>query len=503
MNEERLFILKMLEEGKISAQEAAALLDALEASDAAGAGEPAEKAGDAGKGGTTGPGAGASTAQPDGAAAEAASRAAGTGAGAGQAGPAEGAAREESGAGGRPEEGARRDRDDEPKWQEFSRDLGRQIREAIHNAMRGVPQIKEELKENFQEVREEVQHTIKEVREEIRKGPLVDVSGLVNLINNLFGRGPSHEVTDEVTGTWAEGVRPKLELRTRNGSVTVTGWNEPHYKVIIRKWVHAAGEEEAKRLAADAVHVAAGDDGLQVVSRDYQRVSVSIEAKVPKDRVHELLASSTNGAVVLEELKVATARTSTTNGAVRLRQVTGERIDAGTTNGRIACEKVHARELDLSTTNGAIQWDGSAAHARLHTTNGAIRFTPALPAGRGGAGEDRPGEPGEAQESVAGFYKASTTNAGIHVRLPDDPDVGVRFEARGRGVSLGVDDGRFVLENSSREFTGSQFIKAATPGYGEAKRRMELYLETTNGGIRLEGAWSRRDEEREPEGSGE
>ena len=89
------------------------------------------------------------------------------------------------------------------------------------------------------------------------------------------------------------------------------------------------------------------------------------------------------------------------------------------------------------------------------------------------------------------------------MRLPDDPDVGVRFEARGRGVSLGVDDGRFVLENSSREFTGSQFIKAATPGYGEAKRRMELYLETTNGGIRLEGAWSRRDEEREPEGSGE
>ena len=127
--------------------------------------------------------------------------------------------------------------------------------------MRGVPQIKEELKENFQEVREEVQHTIKEVREEIRKGPLVDVSGLVNLINNLFGRGPSHEVTDEVTGTWAEGVRPKLELRTRNGSVTVTGWNEPHYKVIVRKWVHAAGEEEAKRLAADAVHVPPGTTG--------------------------------------------------------------------------------------------------------------------------------------------------------------------------------------------------------------------------------------------------
>ena len=32
LNEERLFILKMLEEGKINAQEAAALLEALEAS---------------------------------------------------------------------------------------------------------------------------------------------------------------------------------------------------------------------------------------------------------------------------------------------------------------------------------------------------------------------------------------------------------------------------------------------------------------------------------------
>ena len=33
LNEERLFILKMLEEGKINAQEAAALLEALEAGD--------------------------------------------------------------------------------------------------------------------------------------------------------------------------------------------------------------------------------------------------------------------------------------------------------------------------------------------------------------------------------------------------------------------------------------------------------------------------------------
>lgn len=186
MNEERLFILKMLEEGKINAQEAAALLEALEIGSAGEAEERAEVRGEepvsrpADDGGERG-------AEP---------HAGDGGGGAGdeashrfEADPDR--EREEA----RGEEERRREEErsreeHERGWGAFSWELAQQIRESIQSAMRGVPQITEELKENLQDVREEISHSLKEVREEIKKGPLVDVSGLKHLFANVFGRGP-------------------------------------------------------------------------------------------------------------------------------------------------------------------------------------------------------------------------------------------------------------------------------------------------------------------------
>lgn len=515
MREERLFILKMLEQGKINAQEAAALLEALEAgardeeseeSEEAKHKEPAgeeqvaarkeerPEAGDQGAAASSG-------AAPEQSAQEAAHGEGANGAGAaggaagggecmdGQAGAA-GKQAEESGAGGR--SGAKERRDEvrfELKWSELSREIAQQVREAVQAAMRGMPQIKEEIKENLNEVREELEQTFKEVREEIRKGPLVDVSGLRNLLGNLFGRGPSHEIEDEVSGVWAQDARPRLELRTKNGNVTVSGWDEPHYRVTVRKWVHAASEEEAKRLAAEAVRVVTSDRGIEVSCREDHRVSASIEAKVPKRLVYEeLLASSTNGAVAIEGVRVGEARASTTNGAVRVRDVSGDEIEVETTNGRISCEGVHARELKASTTNGGVTWEGSALRARLRSTNGPIRLAPELPAATEAAGGEAGGEP------VTAEYTAETTNAGIHVRLPAEPGIGVRFESWGRGVDLAAEEERFTIADQSKD-AGWHFVSAETKGYDRSARRMLLRLKTTNGSVRLETARPRRGED--------
>lgn len=525
MKEERLFILKMLEEGKINASEAAALLEALDAGDretapddpsrgdeartaadgsAAGAaagvaaGDRSEAAGEASPAVTSeepaaqaGPGAG-----PDAGGAGDPQRpedeTTGTGAtsGAGPHGDAAPGAGQAGGSGAGEDRGAKRRLDDEERsWSEFSRDLAHQIRETIQLAMRGVPQITEELKENFAEVREELEHTFKEVREELRKGPLVDVSGLKNLLNNVFGRGPSHEVTEEFTGSWSEGVEPRLECRTRNGSVTISGWDEPHYRVLVRKWVHAPSEEEAQKISVDAVHIVSSERGFEIACRDDHRVSVSIEAKVPRRFTYELHASSTNGAVGLDGIRVSGGRATTTNGAIRVRDVSGERLSVSTTNGRVSCEDVHVKELEASTTNGGVNWDGSALVAKLRTTNGGIRLAPNLPAAAHAGGNGH-------GEAVTGQYTAETTNAGIHVKLPVDPGLGVRFESRGRGIDLAVEDGQFVIGGQSKEF-GSHFMAAATQGYDGASRRMALRLQTTNGSIRLESARPHRGDARD------
>ena len=482
MREERLFILKMLEEGKINAKEAAALLEALDAGGRETVDKPGESAGGV---------AGASNGAEHGQNLEQEK----------EQEPEEGQRQKQqqqhqAGAASGNGEGAEAKRrhngfEYDRSWSEFSRDLAQQIREAVQTAMRGVPQIKEELKENLHEVREELEQTFKEVREEMRKGPLVDVSGLRNVLSHIFVRWPSQEVRDELKGVWAQGARPRVELRTKNGSVTVTGWDEPHYWVTVRKSVYASSEEEARKLSADAVRVTSSEYGLEVTCRDDHRVNVSVEAKLPKGFVYDLIASSTNGAVTVEGVRVSGAVATTTNGAVRVREISGDKADVSSTNGRISCEEVHVKELEASTTNGGVSWTGTALTAKLRTTNGSIRLAPELP-----PTPVRSGEEGT-QEVVSAHYIAETTNAGIHVKLPADPGLGVRFESRARSVDLGADDGHFIIGSQSRDH-GWHFVSASTPGYEGAPRRMVLNLKTTNGTVRLESTRPHRGESREP-----
>jgi len=443
LNEERLFILKMLEEGKINAQEAAALLEALEASGPAGDDEARGR-------------------REDGPRVEV------------------GAFEEED------EDGERRERS-EKSWSEFSRELAQQIRESVQQAMRGVPQIKEELRENLHEVREELSHSLKEVREELKKGPLVDVSGLKHLLVNVFGRGPSHAAEEEIKGVWAQETRPDLKFVTKNGSITVVGWDEPHYRVTIRKRAYAASESEAKKLLDEAIRVTADDRGLSVVCREGDRVSVSIEARVPKSWVYSLIASSTNGSVTVEGIETIRAEAVTTNGPVRARDVKGIQVMLRTTNGRIAGEQVQANDVEAITTNGSITWDGTAREARLATTNGSIRLVPRPP--HEVAAVDRDGD-----EKLTVKYTAETTNAGIRVRLPAEAGLGVRVTAHGMGVDLGPDSHRFAIDHESHDGPTHTLI-AATRGYDDARRRMVFQLKTTNGSIRFETERARGDGE--------
>ena len=419
MNEERLFILKMLEEGKINAQEAAALLEALEV------GAMDEKE----------PG-------PE-------NRESAASVGEERDRPSDESASANQASGHR--ERARVHEEHERGWGHFSRELANQIRESIQSAMRGVPQITEELRENLNDVREELSQSLKGVREEIKKGPLVDVSGLKHLFSNVFGRGPSHEFEQQVKGVWPQGVQPKIEFLTKNGSISVDGWDEPHYRVIVRKWVYCHDEEEAKQIAARAVHITSDEHGLQVICREADRLGVSIEAKVPRSHVYSLEAVSTNGAVNVEGVEVMSAKATTTNGGVHVKKVAGERLDVSTTNGRIACEEIQVNSVDARTTNGGITWDGSALEAKLQTTNGGIRLSPKLPRRATAAdGETDSGSAAQAAGATTAHYTAETTNAGIDVRLPADPGLGVRFESKGRGVDLGGETHRFAITAGSR-----------------------------------------------------
>lgn len=419
MNEERLYILRMVEEGKITAEQAAALLEALDE------GAPRKE------------------------------------------GPGESrAGKEQEGA----KSGASTSSDElSAKAQEFAA----QVREAVRAALRNVPHVTEEIRENWSEVRHDIQQAIREIKEEMRKGPLVDWSGLAELFRNLRGvtRGMVHESEEVLTGEFA-GEVPRVRLRTRNGSISVRGWDERGYKVVLKKRVFVDDETEAEELSRQAIDLASGGDRLEVLVNDSSKLSVSIEAWLPRAQRFSIKAESMNGAVSVEGLKLLEGSLATTNGAVRAREVSAERLELHTVNGSILGGEAVVERLNAVTTNGAIAWSGGAMEAALKSVNGSIRAEAGVPAGLGSGASSR--------------YRIECVNGSVRVSVPEDPSVGVQFEARGRRIDLGDDEEAFRLEEERGGEPGkSRRLAGATPGFESAPKQIFVEASTLNGTVRI------------------
>lgn len=440
MSEERMFILKMIEEGKITAEEGAALLEALR--DEVFESDRPEERKEAENFGADRPSSGS-----------------------------DGRGEDEAGAGRQSDDDGEDGRDRRPRGS----DIATQIKEAIQTALKGVPHVTDELKDNWKEVREDVRHSFHEIRDEIRKKGLVDVSGLMDLISHMrdVGFGNSHEFEEEVEGVLSD-ADPSVALSTTNGAITVKGWDKPGFRLLLKKRLQAVDEEKAKEAAQGMVDLAVDAGALRATARHMRNASVSMELWLPVESGTAIEARSENGSIRLEGVTCREADVTTTNGSIHVHGVKGERVATRTTNGKVTCSNVRSQRAEAKTTNGSVSWGGAAEVGEIRTVNGTARLeleAPDSPAGWASG------------ETSASRYDVSTVNGSVHVELPDDDEVGISAVANGRSVRVEGDESRLVFDGNGR---GER--RGRTPGYDEAAKKLDLTLRTVNGSIRLHAA---------------
>ena len=183
-------------------------------------------------------------------------------------------------------------------------------------------------------------------------------------------------ITEEKQGYFA-GDTVKLDLATENGSIEVDGWSEEHYRLILKMKVRGNDEASARERASEIAEVEETSDGLRVFSKAGPNEALHIKLQVPQDKLYELAFSTSNGEVELDSLKVF-GSISTSNGKVDLEDLKGERLTARTSNGSIECDNLGMRELILSTSNGRIKANGSIQRLEARTSNGSIEIKPRL-----------------------------------------------------------------------------------------------------------------------------
>jgi hypothetical protein len=175
-----------------------------------------------------------------------------------------------------------------------------------------------------------------------------------------------------------------LDLEGWNGQVALRAVPGARVRLLLRETVHAASEEEARQVAD---RVAASVSGRQVsVQRreegDSWPGALSLEADLPAAAVWSGVVRTGNGRLGLAGLTVRGLRLESSNGRITLEGGAAEDVTALTSNARIEVAGLRGR-ADLRTSNAPIivAWAGAEGEGEVQavTSNGSIEV--AVPPG--------------------------------------------------------------------------------------------------------------------------
>ncbi len=261
-----------------------------------------------------------------------------------------------------------------------------------------------------------------------------------------FG-GEGYRFDEEHKGEFSTTGPVKLDLSGRNGRVEIFGWDQPGWRVILRKKIRAQSEERARERAAEIVRFESGPAHLRCEEQPmgWGNSGVSVEVHVPKSLTYEVVAHSSNGRVVVEGLNCLT-------------------INGKTANGKVAVRAVTARGVDLSTANGGITFEGSADRVECDTSNGTITCCPQPKADMG--------------------CRLHTSNGSIRVRTPEGPGTGYRIDAHTSHGVIDVSLHGFEIQEQEKQF-GRRTLRGQSAGYDAQPVKVSISARTTNGSIRF------------------
>ena len=301
-----------------------------------------------------------------------------------------------------------------------------------------------------------------------------------------LGRGayPEHTLPQELTGEFAEGAPPVVELATRNGSIRVVGvpaaevGGPRRWRLRVERRIRARSREEAEQEAADLVQIDHGAGHLTVRATDGDwrwgaGHTVGVELVLSSEMAASLRASTANGSVSVQGVTGDSVEVRSTNGRLDLADVSARRVSATSTNGAVLLERVRAERVEARSTNGSVTGVVAAEELEASSVNGAVTVRPLA----------APGEAAARQR-----IEAQTVNGSVRVALPAETtraaaqgEVGLHLEASTAWGSARIELPDGVTVSQTSRSAGHQRAVYQSPGFERALRTVWVRASTRQG----------------------
>lgn len=354
------------------------------------------------------------------------------------------------------------------------------FQEGIDEISRGF----EELKKNFQgEGMTELKSTVKDIAGQINQGVKELSKGIgegtkevrkafngkdfKKMFGNLFksiGFGPTITLEEEFVGNLDSSKESVVDLKTFNGRLEVIGTDESAYKLKLEYSIRAEDEAEANRMKAEMCTVTQQDRLLKVEvhQRGFFGSAVRVKLYIPKNTNANFKLKTSNGRIKVYGLKNhGLIDMTSSNGQIAISDLWAKEINCYTSNGRIELKDYAADRVDVHTSNGGIYLDGLCDQINGQTSNGTITVYPYV--------------------NGKGNLDLKTSNGRIKV-IVRDQELGIDIDATTHMGSINLDLPDLVYQQKI-EKTVKRKYQAQTKDYIGKEKRVQVLASTSNGSI--------------------
>ena len=266
---------------------------------------------------------------------------------------------------------------------------------------------------------------------------------------------PASGLTEKNIEMLVEPGFSELNLSGQNGDVRIKGYNSDK--------ITARVSYKAKRAGAHIDLMKLGNKYfLKYEPDDFE--SVMIDAYVPERAFSVIRLDGVNANMDCSTMAAGEVAISNANGNLRIANISATNLKAESSNGRFIASSIVAESATLENVNGVMETDEiDVAKLKLNNYNGPLSLLMS-----------------NFVQHAEYLWNVETGNAKLNMNLPTLPDLGYHIKAHAAmsEIRLGLTGLQFLIHEPS-------LVEARSVQFDKASRKVKMTVETSNGPLMI------------------
>lgn len=293
---------------------------------------------------------------------------------------------------------------------------------------------------------------------------------------------------------------PILEIHGTNGKIILHSWEEENIRIkakcSIKKSIYDRSQsvyeviEQNNKLAFKPRYTNGIGTSLEVFipSKEFEKIFLltsngRIEAyevnskelildtnngsvKIQDISSNRIIACSNNGSITTDDIASKRIELNTSNANINVQDTSCEDITATTKNGKISVMDVQSKKMALTSSNASIKVEDSTASSILtKTSNGNIKVY-------------------DIEASSLSKIEAYTSNSSIEINI-DEHHKAYNIDAQTSMGRIDIEIPNLIYDLNKQHNLGKQKILAHSAYNTEAENQVNIIASTSNGSIKI------------------